>query len=224
LGVTFGNVFLSNAHFCWSFMEILRQSSETREDLGLLAVMEALEEKDEISQRELARVTGLNLKKVNYCLHKLLEKGHVKFQRVKENLDKRSYLYILTPAGLKAKSRLTYRFLKVTFDFYGRVEEKLKSTMTQLIDVGVKTIVLSGKSDVARILVDLADEFQMEIVAVLDQTQVGGTFAGVPVFDRSKIDSLSYDAVVITDIDDSEGAEEDLRSRGIPDKRIWSLS
>ena len=99
-------------------MEILRQSSATREDLGLLAVMDALEERDEISQRELARVTGLNLKKVNYCLHKLLEKGHVKFQRVRDNPDKRSYLYILTPAGLKAKSRLTYSFLRFTFDFY----------------------------------------------------------------------------------------------------------
>ena len=62
---------------------------------------------EQITQRELARTTGLNLKKVNYCLQKLLEKGYIKFQRVRKNPDKRSYLYILTPAGLKAKSQLT---------------------------------------------------------------------------------------------------------------------
>ncbi|HEY79942.1 MAG TPA: hypothetical protein G4O05_02525, partial [Caldilineae bacterium] len=38
------------------------------------------------------------------------------------NPDKRSYLYILTPAGLQAKSRLTYRFLRFTLDFYEQVE------------------------------------------------------------------------------------------------------
>ena len=62
-------------------MDIFRQSSLARENMGLLAVLEALEDGQKITQRELAVVTGLNLKKVNYCLHKLLEKGHVKFQR-----------------------------------------------------------------------------------------------------------------------------------------------
>lgn len=205
-------------------MEILRQSSATREDLGLLAVMEALEEKDEISQRELAKVTGLNLKKVNYCLHKLLEKGHVKFQRVRKNPDKRSYLYILTPAGLKAKSRLTYRFIKFTFDFYSRVEEKLRTMIAQLTEAGVTTVVLSGKSDIAGILIGLAGERKIEVVAVLDRSPYGGNFAGVPVVERSKIDSLPCDAIVITDLDDAEGAEDDLRRRGIPDDRIWSIS
>ena len=68
--------------------------------------MEALEAGERVTQRDLARVTGLNLKKVNYCLRKLLEKGHVKFQRARRNPDKRTYLYILTPAGLRAKSHL----------------------------------------------------------------------------------------------------------------------
>ena len=54
--------------------------------------MDVLEQKQGLTQRELAEETGLNLKKVNYCLHKLLEKGHLKFQKVRRNPDKRSYL------------------------------------------------------------------------------------------------------------------------------------
>ena len=97
--------------------DIKQNSAVVKENLGLLAVMEAIEEKNHISQRELAKRTGLNLKKVNYCLHKLLEKGHVKFQKVRHNPDKRVYLYLLTPAGLKAKSKLTYGFLQYTLEF-----------------------------------------------------------------------------------------------------------
>ena len=84
----------------------------------MLAVMDVLADEGRVTQRELARRTGLNLKKVNYCLHKLLEKGYVKFQRAVHNPDKRSYLYIVTPAGLTAKSHLTYGFLKFTLGFY----------------------------------------------------------------------------------------------------------
>ena len=41
----------------------------------MLAVMEALAEDEEATQRERSCRSGLHLKKVNYCLHKLLEKG-----------------------------------------------------------------------------------------------------------------------------------------------------
>ena len=68
-------------------MPIPPQDTTTRDDLGMLAVMEALTEGGRVTQRELSRQTGLNLKKVNYCLHRLLEKGHVKFQRALNRPD-----------------------------------------------------------------------------------------------------------------------------------------
>jgi hypothetical protein len=46
-------------------MDILKQNSTTRDDLGMRAVMDALAEEEEVIQRELARRTGLNLKRVN---------------------------------------------------------------------------------------------------------------------------------------------------------------
>ena len=121
-------------------MENFRQSSSTRENLGLLAVMEVLEERENITQRELARATGLNLKKVNYCLHKLLEKGYMKFQRVWKHPNKRAYLYVLTPLGLQAKSQLTYRFLKFMFDFYNKVELKLRRCLDEMDKAGCETV------------------------------------------------------------------------------------
>jgi DNA-binding MarR family transcriptional regulator len=203
-------------------MEFLRQSSATREDLGLLAVMEALEEKDEISQRELARVTGLNLKKVNYCLHKLLEKGHVKFEHARRNLHKRTYLYILTPAGLKAKSKLTYGFLKFTLDYYNQVEGKLKDSLRAMTAKGVRRIVLFGRSDAARIVVEQARELSVEVVGISDMSESEGEFYGVHVIDWAA--SRNWDGVLVTDLVDVDAAENYLQQIGVPAEIIWRLT
>ncbi len=205
-------------------MEIFRQSSPTRENLGLLAVMEALEERERITQRELAQVTGLNLKKVNYCLHKLLKKGYVKFQRARRNPDKRAYLYILTPAGLRAKSQLTYRFLKFTFDFYNKIEEKLRRCLDEMTEVGTKGVVLYGASDAARILLGMADGAGPEVVGVVDDAHDGREFHGVPVVKSSQLKDLEWDGVLITALEDFEGAEERLRGVGVAQEAIWKLS
>ena len=205
-------------------MEVFRQTSPTREDLGLLAVMEAIEEKERITQRELARVTGLNLKKVNYCLHKLLEKGYVKFQRAVHNPDKRSYLYILTPAGLQAKSRLTYTFLKFTLDFYNRMEEKLLRCLGDMVKAEVKRVVLYGASDVARILLRLVDKGNLEVVAVVDEEYAGREFYGVPTVKEALLHNLKWDGVLITALDDFEEAHHRLSTLGVATEAIWSLS
>ena len=68
------------------------QDTSTREDLGMLAVLEVLVDREQVSQRELSRQTGLYLKKVNYCLHKLVEKGHVKFPEGAEQSRQSSLL------------------------------------------------------------------------------------------------------------------------------------
>jgi DNA-binding MarR family transcriptional regulator len=205
-------------------IELLQQSSATRENLGLLAVMEALEDGDRITQRELAKVTGLNLKKVNYCLHKLLEKGHVKFQRARNNPDKRAYLYILTPAGMKAKSLLTYRFVRFTLDFYGRMEEKLLRCLLAMDGSGVKRIVLSGATDVARILLDLAQRNGVQVTGVVDDDYDGNEFHGVPAFHSQCLNHHRWDGVLVTTLDEQGRAEEGLVKLGVTPDRIWRLS
>ena len=205
-------------------MDILKQTSHTRENLGLLAVLEALERQSQITQRELAKKTGLNLKKVNYCLHKLLEKGYVKFDRIRQNPDKRTYLYILTPDGFRAKSDLTYRFLKFTVDFYGKMEEKLRDTVRQIGRDGGSKIALYGASDVARILLGLTDHEGPEILGIVDENLTGRDYHGVPVIEKQFLSKLVVDGVLITALDDLDSAESELLELGVPEHGIWKLS
>jgi len=205
-------------------MDIFRQNSNTREDLGMLAVMEILEGRQRVTQRELARETGLNLKKVNYCLRKLLQKGYIKFQRARQNPDKRAYLYILTPAGMKAKSQLTYNFIRFTLDFYGKMEQKLLHCLDEISASGIKEVVLYGASDVARVLLDMLDGSNVAIVGVVDGSCRGHDFHGVPVLKVEQLRALNGSSILITFLEDPEKAERDLMRLGIPPDMIWSLS
>ena len=205
-------------------MDLFKQSSATREDLGLLAVMEALEDQEQVTQRELSSKTGLNLKKVNYCLHRLLEKGHVKFQRALNNPDKRAYLYILTPSGMKAKSRLTYGFLKFTLQFYSRVESKLRRSVRQMQEAGVEKLVLCGVSEAARIVLEQVEGSGIDVVGILDEDFQGTDFSGTPVLDESGMKRIECDGILITALDDFDELELRLGQMKLPESKIWRLS
>ena len=204
-------------------MDLFKRDSETREDLGLLAVMDALADEEQVTQRELSRRTGLNLKKVNYCLHKLLEKGHVKFQRVVNNPDKRAYLYILTPVGLKAKSHLTYRFLEFTLDFYNQVETRLRQALGAMAASGVRRVVLCGASEAAKVVLDLVEDHGIEVVALVDCGGQGQQFSCIPHIQSENLGEFHWDGMLITALDGLEKVEGELRDWGMPEEHIWRL-
>lgn len=80
-------------------------------DPSQLALLRLLHEQPNLSQRELSRTLGLSLGKTHYVLHALLDRGLVKAQNFKRSDRKLAYAYLLTPAGLNAKLRLTRSFL-----------------------------------------------------------------------------------------------------------------
>ena len=91
-------------------------------------LIKAIEANPEASQRELAREMGISLGKLNYCLKGLTEKGLVKMQNFRNSQNKLGYLYLLTPKGLQAKSRITARYLQRRMEEY----EALKAEIEQL--------------------------------------------------------------------------------------------
>jgi EPS-associated MarR family transcriptional regulator len=74
-------------------------------------VMRLVEEKPEITQRDVARELGVSLGKANYCVQALIRKGWVRAVAVKNTQQKAAYSYTLTRVGRQQKSRLTLRFV-----------------------------------------------------------------------------------------------------------------
>jgi EPS-associated MarR family transcriptional regulator len=88
-------------------------------------VLRLLEEEPELTQRELAQKLGISLGGVNYCLKALVDIGHIKVGNFSKNRNKSSYLYILTPQGIKEKTRLTASFLKRKMAEYHTLKEEI---------------------------------------------------------------------------------------------------
>jgi len=76
-----------------------------------LAVLRLLEQRPDMSQRELSEALGLSLGKAHYVLHSLLDRGLVKAGNFRHSDNKLAYAYVLTPSGIREKLRLTRAFL-----------------------------------------------------------------------------------------------------------------
>lgn len=81
-------------------------------ELDQLNTLRKIKSKPNSSQRELAYELGFSLGKLNYCLKALKGKGLIKIKNFKKNPNKIGYAYILTPKGIKQKTRLTLNFMK----------------------------------------------------------------------------------------------------------------
>ena len=80
----------------------------------------------ESSQRSLAKNIGLSLGKLNYCLKALKQKGLVKAKNFKNNKNKKNYIYILTPRGISAKTKLTINFMNLKVREYDELKKEME--------------------------------------------------------------------------------------------------
>ena len=98
----------------------------------LYRLMKAIEANPEASQRDLARLMGVSLGKVNYCLKGLVEKGLVKARNFRKSNNKRAYAYYLTPRGIREKAAVTARYLAMRMEEYERIRREIEQLSAEL--------------------------------------------------------------------------------------------
>ena len=89
-------------------------------------VLRKIESKPKSTQRELAEELGFSLGKLNYCLKALKNKGLIKMQNFGKNPYKLNYIYVLTPRGIAAKTKLTINFMKRKMQEYDELKKEIK--------------------------------------------------------------------------------------------------
>ncbi len=89
-------------------------------------LLKLIEQRPEISQRELAGELGLSLGKVNYCLKAFITRGLVKVNSFRRSGNKRAYAYLLTPKGIEEKTRVTVRFFRHVESEYEALKRELE--------------------------------------------------------------------------------------------------
>lgn len=99
-------------------------------------VMRLIQENSQLTQRDLARQLGISLGKANYCLKALVEKGFVKAENFQRSDHKLAYAYLLTPAGIEEKARVTVAFLRRKMQEFESLKAEIESLKTMADEIG----------------------------------------------------------------------------------------
>lgn len=78
------------------------------------------------TQRKMAKDLGFSIGKLNYCIKALRSKGLIKIENFKKNPTKLNYIYILTPKGIAAKTKLTINFMRRKMQEYEELKSEIK--------------------------------------------------------------------------------------------------
>jgi predicted transcriptional regulator len=181
------------------------KSSEHAILLGLLDAVE----RGNVTQRRLSRELGIAVGLVNAYIKRCINKGLIKVQQI----PPRRYGYYLTPRGFIEKSQLVTSYFVHSFDFFRRARASCEATLSIAAKAGHKRIGLVGASELAEIAVMVATDINdVEVVTVIDSSIKRSRILGIPVTRRMTAAAGDVDAVMITNIAQSQRAYEDAIS------------
>ncbi|HHU52443.1 MAG TPA: winged helix-turn-helix transcriptional regulator [Firmicutes bacterium] len=115
-------------------------------------IMKYLTTEENLSQRKLAEKTGLSLGMVNLILQRMVRKGLVTIEKV----NARSLRYILTPQGLVEKSRLTYKYIKSSYEYILKISVKVRELCEKAWNLGIKEVCFYGSQNEIYHIIKLA--------------------------------------------------------------------
>jgi DNA-binding MarR family transcriptional regulator len=135
---------------------------ETRE----LNLLSEIERNPDATQIGLAVKLGVAVGTVNWHLKRMIAKGYVKVKRA----ERRKLLYLITPAGLALRARLTVDYVENSMRLYRQLRQAARREITRARKKGHEALRVRGDGDVAdvcrltclemgiRVLEDGADE------------------------------------------------------------------
>lgn len=183
-------------------------NDEHKDEHLTLKLLTAIEQQSDVTQRSLARRLGVALGLTNSYLKRCIGKGLIKIREAPAN----RYFYYLTPHGFSEKSRLTAKYLTISFNFYRQAGESCRRVFEQCKTTGITSVVLCGLSELAEIAYVRAHEHDLQIVGMLDPHSERAQFFKLDV--SRKMEALpNYDALIITDVNDPVGCYTLLKSQ-----------
>jgi EPS-associated MarR family transcriptional regulator len=105
-------------------------------------VLRILEERPDITQREIAQKLGLSTSGLNYALNALIDKGWVKVHSFSKSNNKLAYAYLLTTSGAAEKLSLTSLFMQRKLQEYEEMKAEIESLNTELEQRGMNNYLI----------------------------------------------------------------------------------
>ncbi|MBI1387277.1 MAG: winged helix-turn-helix transcriptional regulator [bacterium] len=140
-----------------------------RDDQMILTLLKAIDESPDTTQKDLATRLGVAVGLVNSYLKRVIYKGYVKTKQ----LDRRRLKYLLTPTGIREKSRLTYEFLEYSYQYIMEVRSRVRDILAPLSHDGCRRVIFYGSGEVAELSYLAIRELGMELAGIVDPGSEG---------------------------------------------------
>lgn len=185
-----------------------------------LLLLDEISKDQTVTQRDLSNRVGIALGLTNLFIKRLVKKGYIKIKSTQPNRLK----YLITPKGIKEKTRLTYEFIQYSFLFYKEARKKVLALFSDLGQNGVRNVVFYGAGNLAEIAYLTLQETPLKLVAVVDDNKHGGRFLRYRVKQPIYLSELNYDRVIVTAIRSKEEILENLKRLDVLQDKIEALN
>ena len=131
-------------------------------DSSEIDILEILDNHEEISQREIAKLSGFSLGKVNILLKKFANKGFVNI----EKLNSKRLKYILTPKGFAHLSKKTLGYIKRSYKAVNLLITKIKKLSLKKKYEGKDFFIYGDKDEIYNIITNTLNELEVEFMSI----------------------------------------------------------
>jgi DNA-binding MarR family transcriptional regulator len=198
------------------------------DDQHVREILDVLAHDPTVSQRSLASRVGIALGLANLLMKRLVVKGFVRVVHVRPNRVR----YLLTPAGIAEKARMSRTYLQYSVRFYAEARDRIRESFALLSsqwpggsDVREKPVVFYGTSELAEIGYICLQETDLDLIAVIDD-RGRRRFFGVPVYTEADLrgDGISgrpFGQLVVMSFTEADAIRKTLNGSGFPEQKIF---
>jgi DNA-binding MarR family transcriptional regulator len=198
-------------------------------DLHTRNILTHIERDGRLTQRRLARELGIALGLTNLLVRRIVHKGWVKVINIRRNRVQ----YLITPAGIAEKARVTRAYFENTLRLYTETRDRIRQSLERVSETwkledgsSEKRIVFYGGGEVAEIAFICLHSTDLRLVGVVDDER-RQPFFGMPVHHLTsicgrRVDGHEFDKIVVMSFRRADEIRSKLEQVGFPmDRVLW---
>jgi|SRR6056297_173921 len=125
-------------------------------------LLEILETNEDLSQREIARLSDFSLGKVNLLIKEYVKKGMIEVKK----LNAKKMKYILTPKGMTYLTRKTLNYLKRSYNEISLLNYKISNLIMLKNDENKEFFIYGKKDEIYNIVVKVLREIDLSYTTI----------------------------------------------------------
>lgn len=184
-------------------------------------ILDLIEKKQKITQRELSKTLGVAVSMINLHLEVFEKKGLIK----RKKYSTKTVEYFVTKKGSERRKVLNIGYLNATKELYFQAKDTFEKFLAQIKDKGFTNILLYGAGEVAEMILHAimtSKTNEVNVLAVIDDdlNKIGQKIGNYVIIPRESIRDFEHDGILISTYTKKDVIKEKLLMIDYPIENI----